>query len=191
MSGAWTTKAIKDGAGADLTMRVWDESGISTGPYSFGGVQAGQSSTVIDVTLSLDTGGYAADDVLADTQTVASVFRENGGRVELQSVHVLDEDDNGVAFDLIFLSVNTSIGTENSGPSISDSGARDIIGRVTIATTDYVDIGGCRIAEKANIGLMMQATSASTTLYLGAITRGGSPTYTASGIKLKLGFKQY
>ena len=190
MSGSFTTKTIKDSAGSDLTMRVWDESGAGTGPFSFGHVMAGQASTVVDVTLSLDTGGYADGDVLADTQSVASVFREAGGRVELQSVHVLDEDDNGIAFDLIFLNANTSLGSENSAPDITDSEARDIVGRVSIATGDYIDLGACRIADKVNIGLVMQATSASTTLYLGAITRGGTPTYTASGIKLKLAFRQ-
>jgi hypothetical protein len=38
MAGAWTTKTIKDAAGANITMRVWDESGAGTGPFSFGQV---------------------------------------------------------------------------------------------------------------------------------------------------------
>ena len=35
MAGALTTKTILDGTGASLTMRVWDESGAGTGPFSF------------------------------------------------------------------------------------------------------------------------------------------------------------
>ncbi len=35
MAGAITTIDIKDGAGNTKTMRVWDESGVSTGPFSF------------------------------------------------------------------------------------------------------------------------------------------------------------
>lgn len=38
MPGAWTTKSILDGSGASISMRVWDESGAGTGPFSFGQV---------------------------------------------------------------------------------------------------------------------------------------------------------
>jgi hypothetical protein len=34
MAGAITTKQIRDGSGALLTMRVWDESGAGSGPFS-------------------------------------------------------------------------------------------------------------------------------------------------------------
>lgn len=40
MPGAWTTLNIRDGGAASRTMRVWDESGIGVGPYSFGQVLA-------------------------------------------------------------------------------------------------------------------------------------------------------
>lgn len=35
MPGAVTTKTIKDASGNNLTMRVWDESGVGAGPFSF------------------------------------------------------------------------------------------------------------------------------------------------------------
>lgn len=35
MPGAVTTKQIRDGSGTLLTMRMWDESGAGTGPFSF------------------------------------------------------------------------------------------------------------------------------------------------------------
>lgn len=35
MAGAFTTKQIRDGSGTLITMRMWDESGAGTGPYSF------------------------------------------------------------------------------------------------------------------------------------------------------------
>lgn len=38
MAGSWTTLAILDGGGTSRTMRVWDESGAGSGPFSFGGV---------------------------------------------------------------------------------------------------------------------------------------------------------
>jgi hypothetical protein len=35
MAGSYTTLTVKDGGGTSRTMRVWDESGAGTGPYSF------------------------------------------------------------------------------------------------------------------------------------------------------------
>jgi len=35
MAGAFTTKQIRDGSGTLITMRLWDESGAGTGPFSF------------------------------------------------------------------------------------------------------------------------------------------------------------
>ena len=35
MPGAVTTKSIKDATGTSITMRVWDESGVGSGPFSF------------------------------------------------------------------------------------------------------------------------------------------------------------
>jgi len=35
MPGALTTKQIRDGSGALITMRLWDESGAGTGPFFF------------------------------------------------------------------------------------------------------------------------------------------------------------
>jgi hypothetical protein len=141
---------------------------------------------LIDVTLSLDTSAYASGDVLADTQEIANAVRIDGGRGILQSLTVLDEDDQGLEFDLIFLRANKSLGTENSAPNISDANARDIIGVVNVSADDYVDLGGCRIATVRNIGLLLEAVAGSTSLYVGAITRG-APTYSASGIKIRIG----
>jgi hypothetical protein len=145
------------------------------------------AGNVLDVTLSLDTNIYADGDLLADTQEIANAVRVAAGRAILQSVVVLDEDDQGVGFDLVFLSAGTSLGTENSAPNIADAGARDIIGVVSITSADYSDIGASRIATCASIGLILKAAAASTSLYVAAIIRGGTPTYSASGIRLKLG----
>lgn len=142
--------------------------------------------TVLDVTLTLDTAQYADGDVLADTQSVTSAFRAVGSRAYVRSVLVLDEDDQGAAFDLIFFDSNTSLGTENSAPNISDANARTIIGRLAVASASFYDLGGCRVAQVDGGMMMLKAAAASTTLYVGAISRG-TGTYTAAGIRLKLG----
>lgn len=145
------------------------------------------ASDVLNVTPTLDTSIYADGDLLSDTQAIADAFRIPGGSAMLQSVNVLDEDDQGVALDLIFLSANNKLGTINSAPTVSDASARDILGIVRVGAGDFIDLGGCRVATLSGLGLMMEAASASTTLYLATVTRGGTPTYTAAGLKLKLG----
>lgn len=145
-----------------------------------------QPGDVFDLTFTLDTSAYADGDILADTQSIASVFLSTTGTRILESVTVLDEDDQGMGLDILFLDANNSLGTENAAPSISDANARSIIGRVSISSADFYDLGGCRFAQRAGIGLPLKG-NASTTLYVAAISRG-TGTYTASGIRIKLGF---
>lgn len=151
----------------------------------------GNLFTLIDVTLSLNTSIYAAGDLLADTQEVAGAVRLPGGYGLLHSVTVLDEDDQGVAFDLHFLQNSTSLGTENSAPNMTDANARsNFMCRVPIATGDYTDLGGFRVATVGNQNKIIKAASGSTSIYVAAINGAGTPTFTASGLKLRIGIVQ-
>lgn len=184
---------IRDNAGNERGLNVDASGNISVGAI-VGALSAGENhlgevgsgGTLLEVTLSLDTSAYAADDVMADTQSAASAFRVNAGRAILQSVTVIDEDDQGKTFDIIFLDTNNSLGTENAAASISDANARTILGRVRIESSEYIDLGGVKIANKNGVGMFLKAASASTTLYVGTIIREAG-TYTASGVKLRLG----
>lgn len=158
-----------------------------------GETHLGQVSThtaLLDATLTLDTSAYADGDLLADTQGITSAFRVADGTGVIESIMVLDEDDQGTAMDLIFMGSSATLGTENSAPSVSDANARDILGRVRIDAADFVDLGGCRVATRLGVGLVVKAASGTTTLYIGAVTRGGTPTYTASGVRVRIGLLQ-
>lgn len=143
---------------------------------------------VASVTPVLDTNIYAAGDVLFDTTLISGIVPIAGGALELRSIELLDEDDQGVAFDLLFLDAASSLGTFNAAPNISDALARSVLGFISIATGDYVDLGANRIAMKNNIGMVLQAAADAQNLYVAGITRGGTPTHTASGLKFKFGF---
>jgi len=143
----------------------------------------------VAITLSLDTNIYASGDVLADTQAVTGAIRSAGASAILQSLSLLDKDDQTAAgIDLVFLNANVSLGTENAAPNISDSNAAAILGIVSLVAGDFIDVGGAKVATKANIGLLVTPATG-TTIYVAAITRG-SPTQTAAGIVLTLGLKQ-
>lgn len=146
--------------------------------------------TLVDVTLSLDTGAYANGDLLADTQAVANAVRVNDGTGILHSVMIIDEDDNGAAFDLYFLSANNTLGSENSAPSITDAHSRDILCRVSVATADYADLGGVKVAQLHSLNRIIKGVSGGTSIYVAAVNGTGTPTYTASGVKLRIGIIQ-
>lgn len=143
-------------------------------------------SNLIDVAPTFTAGAYSSGDVLFITTTVSDAVRTNGGRAILQSITVLDKDDQGIAFDLYLFRSNVSLGTLNEAPSISDADALECLGHVAVASGDYKDVGGAKVATVKNIGLLLEADSGSKSLYVAAVT-GGTPTHTASGMELRLG----
>lgn len=151
-------------------------------------VRTGVLDTV-SVTLTLDTSAYSASDLLAEVQTVAGAARVSGGLGELVSMTVVDEDDQGVALTVFLTSVNTTWGSENSAPTLSDTAARSIQAVIPVGTGDYVDVGGAKIAQIKNIGAVYE-TSGSADLYVAVVNGAGTPTFSASGVKLIFGFKQ-
>lgn len=146
------------------------------------------TGVVLTLTPTLDTTTYAAGDVLFGTAELAGAMRATGGRGYLQSIHVLDEDDQGQPFEVLFLNASTTIGATNGAVAITDTNARNVIGRVTVTSSSYLDIGASRIATLANLGLMMQS-SGTTSLFVAGVATG-TGLYTASGLKLQIGIKQ-
>lgn len=144
-------------------------------------------SDVIDVTLSPDTSIMADNDVIAATQEITNFFRKPGGVAYLQSVRLLDEDDQAQDIDIIFLDANGSVGAENAAYAPSDTVARTIIGQVSIVAADYADANTSQHAMKGGLGQMLKAAAGSTSVWVAAVCRGGTPTYTAAGLKLKIG----
>lgn len=164
--------------------------------HAVGEIDAGEThigevsnpSDIIDVTLTIEAGAYDSGDVLSDTATLTNAMRVTGGKGEVRSITVLDQGDQGVAFDIVFFKVTHSLGTKNSAPDIDDTEMLDILGIVSIDTGDYVDLGANRVATKRNVGLAVEANTGSRNLFIGTITRG-TPTYGATdALRLKIGF---
>lgn len=142
---------------------------------------------IIPVTLSLDTSSYADNDVLAAPQEVQNVARIPGGVVTIGSLVLLDEDDQGVDIDVLFLDADGSIGSENAAVGPTDAVARTILGHVSVTSADYTDLGNSQMATKRGLGLPIKAAAGTTSIWIAAVVRSGTPTFTASGIRLKLG----
>lgn len=170
----------------DPTLSISSTVGISAGEAYLG--QAGSPGDVIAFTATVEAAAYADGDLLFDATSVADFVRINGGRAIIQSVTVYDKGDQGVAFDLFSSPVTVDFGTVNSASSISDADAILGVQRVCrVETADYIDLGGVRLATVTNLGIMVEADSASRAIFLAAITRG-APTYAStSDLVMRIG----
>jgi hypothetical protein len=152
--------------------------------------KVGGSTVVKDLTMSTDTSAYASGDVIADTQQLDAAFRVADGTGVLQSLVIIDQDDQKAAFTVFLHSTSSSLGTENSAPNISDANALGILGKVEVAVADYKDLGGVSVAFPTFQAIPLMAASGTDDLYVSILNGSGTPTYTASGIKLRLGILQ-
>jgi hypothetical protein len=142
---------------------------------------------VITFTPTLNASVLANNEVFMVDHEVKGVFNKNLPR-KLTSIVVLDGDDQNVAFDLVFSSAAITLGTANDVVSITDANAANVLGVVKfVVATHAQDFINSIVFVMANIGLIMQGTSSS--LFVSAIVRSGTPTFTASGMKIKLGFE--
>ncbi len=150
--------------------------------------ETGGKTSVVSVTLSTDTSAYASGDLIADTQQIDAFFRKPDGTGIINSINIIDEDNQGVALYVIFMSTSTSLGTENSAPNISDANlTAGFQGIVAVATTDYVTISGTKVATIKNIGLPVKAVSGTDDIYIAVLNATGTPTFTASGLEMRIG----
>jgi hypothetical protein len=161
-----------------------DVASIAAGETHIG--EVGLADDTITVTPTLDTNAYADGDVLFNPVEIANAVRNNGDSCILQSVHVLDKADQGVAFELVFLKAATNLGTINAAISITAANAEDIIGHYAFSNS-YIDLINSQILTDNGIGLMLEAGAATTSLYVAGISKG-TGTYAADSLKITLGF---
>lgn len=140
----------------------------------------------VNLTPTLDTSAYIDGDVLFVTKALLDVVQNNSGAALLQSLIVIDADDQKQALDLLFFDSDVTIGTINATPSITDAAALSLLGRVSVATTDYYDLGGVSVAGLRSVGLIVRAAENTRNVYVAGVSRG-TGTYTASGLRFRFG----
>lgn len=193
---ATTSKiAVSEGSGKNVATYSFTEDAVTKEMQRVAfsdssGNDALGKTTVVAVTLSLDTSAYAAGDLLADTQALANAVRINDYGGVLQSLTVVDKDDQGVSLDVYILDVNVSLGTENAAPSITDPNAVNIIAIIPVVSTDYRDLGGVRVASYSGLGLPIVPAAGTRDCYVAVVNGTGTPTFTASGVVLNFGILQ-
>jgi hypothetical protein len=147
----------------------------------------GGSGNRKSITMTTDTSAYASGDLIADTQQLDAFFRIADGSAYVTDVRVHDSSDSGVAMFILLHGTTTSMGTENSAPNISDANAAaGIQAIIPILTTDYLDIGGCKVASVA-VNKTVKAVSGTDDLYVSIVNSTGTPTFAADSLILTFG----
>jgi len=157
---------------------------------------------VIRVTPTLNTSAYADDDVFFNSTEIPSAVVGNGGSSKLVGVTILNEDDVAHDFDIIFMQKSTDLGTINEAVGSNSkwtnalAKAAGVLGVVKVdwsaGTSDFVNnqvftSSSANISGKSStIPILLQAESNSTSVFMAAVSRGGTPTVAADDYEIIL-----
>jgi hypothetical protein len=141
----------------------------------------------VTVTMTMETTALDAGDVAAATQEVANMTSIPNYPMVLQSLVIVDPDDQKAALTAVFFKSNVALGTEDSAPNLSDANSLHCLGFVEIATTDYKDFGGTSVATVKNIGLPVIPATDTCSIYM-ALMCTATPTYAGGALTVHLGF---
>lgn len=144
----------------------------------------------VDFVPVLETSVLANGDVFFIPTQVPGCFKL-GEPAKLISIQVNDTDDQGVSFDLYFFNATATLGTLNAGITISDADAAKAIGQASFtAAANGTDLINSWLYVKTfDEGILMTPVDGSSSLWVAGVVRSGTPTYSASGFKIKLGFE--
>lgn len=147
------------------------------------------TATVVE---TFATVAYSSGDQLGLIAPITGALNTAGGSSKLISLVVIDKNDQTAAqMEVLFWSQSITLATDNAAVSISDADSLYCLGKITIAATDWEDVGANKIATKYALGLPLRSTSipSSQNIYVSLITKG-TPTYTESNpIVLKFGIE--
>ena len=146
---------------------------------------------VFTITPDTHTEEAAVAQSVFQADELENFMSEKGGTAIIQSIVILDDDDNGNALDKVLMDTT---GLLDAGDDADVIDAADgvipdaILGVVSV--TNYFDGVLWQVGQKDNIGLTIKSASTTRSVYISAINRGGTATWTAEGLRLKIGYIQ-
>ena len=158
--------------------------------------------SVIRVTPTLDTGAYADDDVFFNSTEIPSAVIGNGGASKLIGLTILNEDDVAHDIDIVFMQKSTDLGTINDVVGSNSkwtnvlAKAAGVLGVVkvdwSLSSIDFVNnlvfttANANPSAKSEGLPILLQAEDNSTSVFMAAISRGGTPTVAADDYEIIL-----
>jgi hypothetical protein len=123
--------------------------------------------------------------------TLTGAAKTTGGIARLQSIAVLDKVKQSQSFDILFFNASPTVASaDNAAIDIVVAEMAKCVGKVTIATTDYVALATPSLAFKADVNVWMKAAAGSQDLFALLVCRSGTPTYGASSLVFQFTFEQ-
>ena len=158
--------------------------------------------TVIRVTPTLSTDAYADNDVFFNATAIPNAVIGNGGCSKLIGLSILNEDDVAHDFDIVFMQKSTDLGTINDAVGSNSkwtnalAKAAGVLGVIKIDWSDnVVDMinnllftakAGDQTGNGEGFPMLLQAEDDSSSVYMAAVSRGGTPTVAADDYEIIL-----
>ena len=152
---------------------------------------------IVRVTPELDTSAYGNNDVFFNATEIPNAVRGNGGCSRLIGITILNEDDVAHDIDIIFMqketdlanALNVAVGTGSKWTNVLAKAA-GVLGVVKVDwSTNSVDMvanliyhtssGNHGAAVTSGLPMLLQAEDDSTSVFMAAVSRGGTPTTAA------------
>ena len=145
---------------------------------------------VVEVDVITDTAIHAAGDVVAQPIELVGVSQWDGCGV-ITSVVVTDYDDQGGTLDVIFLRSPVTVGANNAALNISDTEVGEVLGHVSVAAADYLNMAGNQVATVTNCGLVVVPETndgdSDRSIWMAVSNPSGTPTYASGRLQVKVG----
>ena len=147
----------------------------------------------IDLTLSLETAQYVANDLFEDTRTLTDAVGVVDAPGYLVKIVVTDEQDQAAAaMEVVLMDQTSTVGTQGIAVAISKELSRNILGIVKIEASNWVDIGAEKVAtltfQNSILPLTVSPASGTRNVGVAFITRG-TPTNLADGVRARFSFQ--
>lgn len=164
-------------------LAMWNGSGYQPAVGDTTGAQrVSPYSTALTPTVTVSTSpAYTGGDSIGGKLTLTGAARVTGSGGRIIGIVFTDKADQTAAIiDIDFFNADPSGSTltDNAAPSIPDADAFKWVGRVSLATTDFIQFNGNKVASKRDF-ILPYHCAAGTSLFA-VMKTAGTPTYGAT-----------
>ena len=147
---------------------------------------------VFTITPTTATSEAGTNEVVFQADELSNFMSEKGGTAIIQSITILDDDDNGQALDIVFMDTADVLDATVAGSTVVDAADGDIPDAILgfVNVSNYFDGVLWQVGQKDNIGLAIQSASATRSIFISAVNRGAAAIWTVAGLRLKIGYIQ-
>ena len=157
-----------------------------------GYVRADTPYDLYSVTLAtptLSTSAYSSGDYMGSIMTVTNACANTGSWTTLDSLNLIDYDNQKIAADLYLWSVSPTItSADNAAININPRDSGTTKAYVNLPAASYTSFNAAAVGQFTNLNIRVKCAAGSKSLY-GLLVSRGTPTRTATGLDLNFIFK--